>query len=257
MKTKIAILGTCSSEDWYHFQGARDRLDAEILRFQPSSIISLMAEPVDMAVEGGTELKEKEVERLKVDFNKSFLSTLVAFKPDILICETLSDSRRGVIPVGNSWVTRTYRVEKSPMEERLGFPKHFNAITDPAAYLDLFRASTKMLDSFLKRSLPNCSIALHKARWSEYYVDENDELKSYKPKQQNQYFVANLRLNALDKIFAQEIMCDEIEIDDIPIFADARHVWGPSSDHYIKIYYKLFTERLRKLISKNVTNAAG
>lgn len=252
MSTRIAILGTCTSEDWYHFQGLHDRLDVKILRFQPSSVISLMAEPVNMAIEGGSELQDKEVARLRTDFDKSFLSALANFKPDVLIVEALSDSRRGVIPVGTSWVTRTYRVEKSPMEERLGFPKPFNAINQPDAYCALYREAARRFSTYLADTLPDCRVVLHKARWSEYFVDENNELKSYRPKLQREYFVANLRLDVLERIFCEEVRCDTIDIDDFPVFADALHVWGPSSDHYIKVYYKTFTDRLRRLLATSV-----
>lgn len=248
MSTRIATLGTCTSENWFHFQNIRERLDVNILRFQPSSVISVMADPVDMEIDPGTELDDREVQRLRTDFDKSYLSKLIEFKPDILIVELLADTRKGVVRVGKSWVTSSFRLEKSPMEARLGFPKPFTASHQRDAYSEVFRASTRKFGDFLMQDLPDCRIVLHRARWAEFFVDADNDLRSYPPWKQNEYFVANLRLDDLERIFCEEISCDEINVDQVPNFADMLHIWGPAADHYIKAYYHEFTRQLALLI---------
>ena len=250
MATKIAILGTCVSEDWYHFQNVNKRLDVKILSFQPSSIISMMAAPVDIPINAGTEIKEREVARLKADFDKSFLQTLVDFKPDVLIVEVLADSRRGVIAVGDSWISRTFRIERTPMREVFAAEKLFTAAKQPEAYYKVFREAAKKLDTYLKANLPDCKIILNRARWSEYFVDDKGELKSYPAWVQNDYFVANLRLEALERIFKEEVRCDEISVQEVPVFADSRHIWGAASEHYIKPYYAGFSDRLGQITAQ-------
>lgn len=248
MTTRIATLGTCVSSDWYHFQNPSQRIDARILPFQPSSLISLTAKPIDTPIDGG-DLKQQEIDRLRADFDKSFLATLVDFRPDLLIVEVLGDARRGLVPVNDSWATRNFRVEKSPMHDRFSTTKPFTAINRPEEYFKLFRDASRAFRKYVDDRLRNCQIVLHHARWAEYYVDEDNELRSYKPKTQNEYFVANLRLEILEKIFSEEVACSHIKIDDVPIFADNRHIWGPGAEHYIKPYYVSFIQQLRGIIN--------
>lgn len=244
----VAVLGTCVSADWIHFQSARQRLDVTLFRYQPSSIISAMAAPVNVAIDGG-DLNEVETSRLKTDFDKSFLSTLVDFAPDVLIVEVLGDSRRGVIPVGDSFVTRNFRVEGSPNGSSLASGNYFTPMEAPDAYYEIFRQAAKRLKVFLDEKLPRCKVILNRARWSEYFVDEHDHLRSYPPNLQNEYWIANRRLETLEKIALEELQCASISIDEIPIFADDRHIFGPASEHYIKSFYTLFVDKLRAIVT--------
>ena len=248
MTLKVAVLGTCVSADWIHFRSVRNPLDVTLLQFQPSSIISAMAAPVNMTIDAG-DLNETETSRLRADFDKSFLSTLVDFAPDVLILEVLGDSRRGVIPAGDSFVTRNFRVENSPMGKQFASASYFTPMESPDAYYALFQDSAKRLKSFLDQKLPNCTVILNQARWSEYHVDELDQLKSYPPNMQNEYWVANLRLEALERIALDELKCAAISVDEVPIFADDRHIFGPASEHYIKSFYTIFIDKLRVIIT--------
>jgi hypothetical protein len=246
MTPKLAILGTCVSADWVHFQHPSRQLDVRVLPYQPSSVISMMADPIDIAIDSG-DLKERDTVRLKVDFDKSFLRSLIESKPNFLIVEVLADSRRGVIPIGNSWVSRTSRLERSPMRDRIS-SQRFTAVNNPEAYYSLFRQSAAKLFHFLQEHLPGCQIILNHARWAEYYVDDDGELQSYKAKLQNEYFVSNLRLQDLERIFGEEVPCKHLVVDDVPTFADSRHIWGVGPEHYIKAHYASFIEELRTLL---------
>ena len=92
---KIAILGTCASEDWYHYQDPRRRLDVGLVpRYQQSALISLNCKPVSLPSELGPKVSEVDAAKLRVDFDKSFLPTLKEVKPDFLIVDLL------LIPAG-------------------------------------------------------------------------------------------------------------------------------------------------------------
>ena len=254
MPKTFAIIGSCVSEDWYHFQDARQRLDLErALRYQPSSLISVTAEPVSMTVELGDNLKAREAVSLQMDFDKTFLPKMAALKPDVLIVELLYDSRSGfgggILAVNGSWVTSNYILERSPMAAKLKSARHLNVLDDPETYLMLFRSAARKLGDFMRREIPDCQIILNRARWAEFHVDENGQLASYDPWEQNMYFRANLRLDNLEKIFMEEIECQLLTVDDVPIFADDRHIWGPSADHYVKHFYGSFARSLSALIA--------
>ena len=95
MTTKIAILGTCVSEDWIHFQPPRSRLDVKLEpRYQPSSLISIVADPVVLDLQPGPRMTPQLETSLRSDLDKSFLPTLAETQPDFLIVELMFDSRK-------------------------------------------------------------------------------------------------------------------------------------------------------------------
>lgn len=249
MPTKVAILGSCVSEDWYHYQSPQNRLDVELVpSYQPSTLLSVTGAPLSVEVETGPQLKEREKAALKIDFDKSFLPSLALIKPDILIVELLGDSRKGSISVGDSWISDSYILSRSPMAAKFEFERRVNPIRDPELYSEYFDHAVQLLNSFLRSNLPDCRIILHQARWSEYFIDEQGVLQSYEPQRQRAFFRANMRIEILESIFASQIECQRIRIDDVPIFADSRHIWGPASDHYVRYYYTEFAEKLRPLL---------
>lgn len=250
LTTKICIIGSCASEDWYYHQQATQRLDVMLSpRYQPSALISIMARPVSTPVVTGPHLNAHEADGLKADFDKSFLSKLVEANPDILIVELLYDSRRGVIALDGSWITSGYILRRSGMPDEVKHLKDLSPIYDPDRYYRLFRDAAARLNLFLKEYLPNCQVVLHQARWAEFFVDEHNALRSYPPNEQRTYFRSNLRLMALERIFIEEVSCRRICVDDVPVFADSCHIWGPAADHYVKAYYRCFTDQLRMLIA--------
>lgn len=252
MSTKIAILGTCVSADWFHYQDVRHRLDAQLVpRYQPSSVISVMSPPPGISITPGALLKPEEVAALRIDLDKSFLSLLSETRPDILIVELLTESRRtlGVIAVGDSWITNSYILHRCDPPPEVKNGRHLNIMDEPDAYLAQFRDAARRLGEFLRRELPDCRIVLNQARWAEYFLDGEGELRSYPPFEQLSNFRVNFRLNLLEAVFLEEVPCERIVVDDVPIFADERHIWGASPDHYAKVFYTGFAKKLGAIIA--------
>lgn len=249
MTKTIAILGTCASDDWYHYQDARRRLDVRLAPpYQQSALISLTARPVPVPEDLGAELGKTEDAKLRIDFDKSFLDRLVDARPDYLIVDLLIDARRGVIAVGDSWVTNSYIINRSALAERLGANTRLSAVQDGEDYLQPFAESVLRFGTFLKTVLPRCRVILHKARWAEYFADKYGAVHPFEPALQMNYFAANMRMTQLESVFEREIACDVISVDDIPVVADARHIWGLAPVHYRRDYYRSFTGKLRGII---------
>lgn len=262
MTTKLAILGTCVSADWYHFQDVRHRLDVQLVpRYQPSSIISITSPPAGITIQPGPLLKPEEIVALRIDLDKSFLPLLAETKPDILVVELLTESRRslGVISVGDSWITNSYILHRCDPPPEVTNGRHLNIVDEPDVYLAQFRNAARRLGEFLRRELPDCLIVLNQVRWAEYFLDGEGELRSYPPFEQMSNFCANSRLNLLEKVFIEEVPCQRILIDDVPIFADDRHIWGASPDHFARVFYTSFAKKLGAIIAagKRSDDAAG
>lgn len=253
MTTKIAILGSCVSEDWFHFQDVRHRLPVKLIpKYQPSSVISITSPPSGLLVHPSPILKPEEVVALRIDLDKSFLPLLAETRPDMLIVELMMDSRRslGVIAVGDSWITNSYILHRCDLPPEFRDGRRLNIMDEPDAYLALFRKAARRLGEFMRRELPDCRIVLNQVRWAEYFVDEEDELRSYPPLEQMSSFQANNRMNALEATFGEEVPCERIMVDDVPIFADERHIWGPSPDHFVRAFYTGFAHKLGELLAR-------
>lgn len=251
MTTKIAILGSCVSEGWFHHQRINERMDVELTpRYQPSTLVSMAARPVEMAPIFGHDLTAQDELALKMDFDKSFLGVVADTQPDILIVELLRDSRNGATALGDSWVTPNYILKRSAMAQQMAAARNLNPVAEPAAYFELFRQSVRMLKAFFQERIPHCRIVLNAARWAEYFIDEEGRLRSYPAWDQNSYFVCNLRLAELESIFIDEVPCETIRVDEVPIFADIQHIWGPAPDHYVRYYDTAFGKKLRALVEK-------
>jgi len=251
MTKKIAILGSCVSEGWFHHQRINQRLDAELApRYQPSTVVSMAARPVNMVIYPGRALSSQDELALKMDLDKSFLDVLASAQPDILIVELLRDSRNGAMSFGGSWITPNYILKRSAMAPQTVGATTLTPVTEPDAYLKLFGQSARTLNAFFRERIPRCRIVLNKVRWAEYFIDEDGNLQSYRPWDQNSYFISNLRLDALEQLFVEEMTCDSIKIDDVPIFADIQHIWGPAPDHFVRYFDSAFGDKLRALISE-------
>lgn len=249
MSRKIAILGSCVSEGWFHHQRVDRRMDVELMpRYQPSTLVSMAAKPVDIAPIFGESLTAQDELAMKMDFDKSFLDVVSETQPDFLIVELLRDSRNGAKAVGDSWITPNYILKRSAMAQQLESARTVDPVTQPAIYFELFRHSVQVLNAFFRERIPRCRIILNAVRWAEYFVDEDGRLQAYAPWDQNGYFRSNLRLETLEKIFTEEVSCEMIRIDEVPIFADIQHIWGPAPDHFVRYYDTAFGERLRALI---------
>lgn len=251
MTTKIAILGSCVSEGWFHYQRVNQRMDVELTpRYQPSTLVSMAARPVDMAPILGDSLTAQDELALKMDFDKSFLDVMREAQPDFLIVELLRDSRNGATALGGSWVTPNYILKRSGMSRQMANARNVNPVAAPEEYFGLFRHAAQLLGAFFRERIPHCRIILNAARWAEYVIDEDGHLRSYAPWDQNSYFVCNLRLAELEHIFVEEVPCEVIRVDDVPIFADIQHIWGPAPDHFVRYYDTAFGKKLRALVEK-------
>lgn len=248
MKT-YAVLGTCASEDWYHFQDPRNRLPVQQVAIsQQTALITLNTKPVPIPADFGPDVSPEAKLKLGRDFDKSYLASLVPLKPDLLIVDLLLDSRRGVYEFEGGLVTNSYLLRKSSFKAVCAAKKTLNPVSDESRYMQAFVRALEFLSTFLKDNLPSCQVILNAARWAEYYLDEDGYIQPYASRRQVGYFVGNIRIRALEAEFRRAIPCQVISIKEVPIMADAQHIWGPNPLHYHKAYYSAFLEELRSLI---------
>ncbi len=220
MTRRLAILGTCASEDWVRYQNQRSALDVKLVpkRFH-SSIISLCAKPISPPHDLG-DISEADKLMIRRDFGKLFLRELIETQPDCLLVDLASDGLDGVIAYDGSWLTPTQHLPWFATVET-GRRKHLaHSRRTPRRYLSLFRASLVALKNFLDLHLPACRFMLHKARFADSYRNAQDEIVPFSEDKLKLNRTANWNAAVLEDMFAQHFRCDVISLLDQPLLAE-------------------------------------
>lgn len=172
MTLKLAVLGTCASEDWIRYQNQREAIDAKTAPDRlHSSLIGEVVDPVECPEDLG-DLPEWKKKLIRRDFARGFLVEMAEIRPDVLLVDLLSDARDGVINYRDSWITKSLIFEESAASKLAKGCECLNPHQTPRRYLTMFREAMLAFKRGLDQTLPSCRIILHKARFAEGYLDQ-------------------------------------------------------------------------------------
>jgi hypothetical protein len=248
MTAKLAILGTCASEDWIRYQNQREAIDVRITPARlHTSLISMTAEPVECPDDLG-DIPDWKKDLVRRDFSKTFLVDLAGAKPDFLLVDLLSDARDGVINYRGSWITRSFFFAESKASKLAHGSELLYAHRAPRRYLHLFRNSVLELSRHLDTHLRGCRVILHKARFAESFLDDDGTVQGYSERKLQMHRTVNWNAEMLEGVFEREIGCEAIAVNDPPVLADSGHIWGLGGLHYERAYYLRFASALRAIV---------
>jgi hypothetical protein len=253
MGDKLAIIGSCVSEDWIHFRdfASEFRFDLPPMR-QHSSLLSVVSKPLDLPDGLFGQMSAWEEAQIRSDFDKSFLQRLAEASPRVLIVDLAIDAMVGVIPFGGSYVTKSYMLRKSPLFAELKARGILTPQVNQQPYLDEFAAAVKLLQRFMKHRLPQCQVILHKTRYATSVIDKAGIVRKLGEQSMAVFGPANQQLPVLEELFQQHLPCDVIALTDETWHGDERHMWGMGGMHLERGYYERFNIELAKILARGV-----
>jgi uncharacterized protein DUF6270 len=271
MVYRVAVLGSCTSEDWIHHLDPRSRPELEFFPVrQHSAIVSQFSKKHEIPSELGSRLSKWESQQITWDLDKSFLERVTVAKPSHLLVDLVLDARVGCRSYNGGWITSGYMLAKSSLFEGndvkgwitwgylLARSSLFEGndskgvlspLISPKKYFRLFQSSLTKLRIFLDENLPDCQVILHKSRFATEYLDKNGKVRPFNKIIRMVHQRSNKTLEALEKMFEDEVDCLILDLTDEPIRADEQHIWGLAGGlHYERNYYIRFCAAVGNLL---------
>lgn len=249
MAVKIAILGSCVSEDWVHYRDINAELDFDLPeRRQHSSLISVCAEPSPVPDDLGPDLTEWQAQQLRTDLDKSFLPHLVELKPDALVIDLAIDALRGIALLDGRLITNSLMFQKSRLFEGFDERNTHAAVNEPQRYARLLATACREFRAFMARELPACRLILHKCRYAEFYRSKSGEVSPFADDVRATYRQANASMDLIESVVERETGCAVIAVAGDSLLADQRHVWGLGGMHLERSYYNRFQAELARIM---------
>lgn len=247
---KVAVIGSCASEDWIHYGSLDSAFDIEVppLR-QHSSLISLFARPCAVPAELGGRLNEWESRQIRSDLDKSFLQRLVSERPAAVLVDLAIDSVGGVAQFQGSLITYSYFMQRSALAAGLDPMAIFLPARAPAAYAAALVTAARRFDAFMKRELPECRVILHKCRFATAYLDKARTVRPFPENEREHFTAANNFLGLLEATAETAIACTVIDVREDPLLADETHLWGLGAMHLERRYYARFQAAFERIMS--------
>lgn len=246
---KIAILGSCVSEDWVHYRDVDAELEFDLPeRRQHSSLISVCAAPSPVPDELGPDLAEWQAQQLRADLDKSYLPHLAELRPDALVIDLAIDALRGIAVLDGRLITNSVMFQKSRLFEGFDEGNTHAAVNEPQTYARLLGAACREFMGFKARQLPDCRLILHKCRYAEFYRSKSGEVRPFSDDVRATYRRANASMDLIESVVERETGCAVIAVSGDRLLADERHVWGLGGMHLERSYYNRFQAELARIM---------
>ncbi|KYG37103.1 DUF6270 domain-containing protein [Bacillus gaemokensis] len=253
----VAILGSCVTRDNFNSKFNYDykRYYECVLLQNQTSIISLLEKPITFPVNKVTELNQWDSNDMRADFEKNFLNKLEEEQPDYLIMDFFGDVFFGCMKLADTYVTNNYwKLGKTQFVKEVKNPQYLNIIRDTEDYLVLWKKAIHNLFKILKERVPNCKIVVHKARFVEFYYDENNRLQRIDPS--IDVALVNKYWSILDNYVLEKFNVQCIDLNHKSYTAYEAHPWGLFGVHYDPKYYNDFLNHLHEIVLTNYLEKA-
>jgi len=245
---RIAVLGSCVSRDLFNSRfnpHYKDLFECVALSNQVS-LISLMSPPVEVPAAAMAELDAYGRREVTAEVSRSFLTDVVAARPDYLLLDLFADVHFGCFSVDGSHLTKNrWKIM------RAGFYAQAAKIDlvpedDHEAYLVAWRCSLDALLEFLGRELPSTRLVLHRARNVLRTRDEDGQVRPLGP--QGRLAEMNGWWDRLDAEVAARGVDRVLDLVTPELTSVHDHPWGPFAVHYTLDYHPAALSKLTQIV---------
>lgn len=253
----VSVIGSCVSRDNFNTLLSPNWKDYWRLGpvFYQSSLVSLMASPVEVGVSIFSDLDAHSRDVTKADFTKNFLSDLAQSDPEIVLVDLFADVRFGTIQVGNSWVTNNeWKLTRSSDFMQLALGSPVNMLIDPEHYLTLFKDACIRFAAHMRTHLPKSRVVLNRARNIELHRGLNKQGGKFHQKLIREWNDAWVLLDDVFYKHCGAVLLDSVNFD---LQGAGNHPGGPGPVHYEKDYYNRFHANLFAVLNRQVSMAVN
>jgi hypothetical protein len=252
-KLKIAIIGSCASRDNFNSMFIPHYKDFYNCVFHQNqmSMISLVSQPIPYeASKIDGPLSPHDKRQFQTELEKSAYAHLIINQPDYLILDFYADVLMGIRKIGDSYITnKRWKFSQTTLYSELHEGNEITINKNPENYLRLWKESVDSFFEFANTYLPKCKVIVHKARFTDEYLDEssgevkklNDKITSIDTKTCNKWW------DIFDNYIIENYNVRKIDYKN-NYLASESHPWGLFQLHFEDAFYKDFTNQLLSII---------
>lgn len=245
----VGVFGSCVTRDLFNsnFCPNYKQYFKVVADSQRSTIISFMADPVQIDFEDIKIDNPVSMRLLKEDFLKNKRFELFQMQPEYYVFDINFDVIFGIIILddGNIITNNIWNLPLTSFYKRSNEWQKLTIFDNPTKYFSLFKDNVELFFDFLESNCPNMKIILNSFRNNYYYLDDNYRIQSDDTFKQHS-LKRNKYINKLETYIIDNYDVEVLYTKDY--FIDKDHLWGFSSHHFEKRYYDDKICQLRKII---------
>jgi len=250
---KIGVFGCCLSRDAFNSRLIHNYKDFFEINVTGTriSMISLMQNPINIDEEYFKIFPINKSNNYKTsciinDVKRTFLKSLLEKDIEYLIIDNYLEVVFGIICFDEGIISYSTDLIQTNFFKELQNYKHFRIMDLPDKYFELWSNSCKKFFDFIEKKCPNLKIILNKAKPTDKILKADGSVY-IDPAYTKHVQMITPHLNRLDSYIESNYDVKIIEYDD-DYYLDENHMWGKGPEHYTKIYYQDYMDKLKKII---------
>jgi amino acid adenylation domain-containing protein len=251
----VAVMGSCMTRDCFTNQmnPGYDRGWHCISTQHQSSLVGLVAPPVEVLPGDLDGMKERDQWILREDCEKEFLTEIIDLQPRVLVMDFWADVFFGFRRIGSTFITdNDWTLPQSPFLRRIQRDFETESLTiehDPEAYLERWRIAARSLRQFLDRHLPDTLVVLHRGTATDELVEAEPSVSLTASGECIPRDVHRLNelWSRLDDIAEEELTDQVVDLGGHRFPSTTAHCWGAGYVHYVDGYYNKALTALERL----------
>lgn len=262
----LAVLGSCITRDSFNsiFNPDHKTWFQVVAQANQMSLISLMAEPLEVTWEPADKLSDYDVWNVNEEFSKGFLTSLAETQPDYLVVDLFGDNHFGVVqtPTGTFVTDNRWKIHKTDWYrtlEEAGQLRHLSVHTDRDEYLTLWRDAVRRLREYLDAHSPRTVVVVNRGRNTDSLWIKGRP----RPVRLNGRGGRSLDVPRANAVWAELddeqttlLRARQVDLTQFDFGTFDKHPWGPSWVHYQREYYPLFLGQLHRVHLEEQASAA-